>query len=328
MPNTYVLVYPPVVDPATNRAQLRQDQLIVAGAEFVLNPAVFVGVFVRIIGDTMTGQLVLRAGAAGAGTAPLLLQSGALNTVPVAGALEFLTDKAYLVVTTGAARKELALVDPAAGLTLGRVPFGTTNGRLLDDAELFWDNATKRLLIGPTSPATTMLDVTSAATAVVRLRGDSQTTAAGQEYGDIFSGGGEFGFFGYGTQDFRIATNGTRRLTVLTGGNIGFGTTAPLYLCHNVSPFAKTDTTQRQLWFMSSNEAAAGFPQGLLFSIVGAAAIGNRVIDISTTEYNVAWGGALVLQKNAGNVGIGIGTTVPVARLHLPAGTADRKSTR
>jgi hypothetical protein len=74
---------------------------------------------------------------------PFVTPSGALNTTPVVGAHEFLTDKFYGVITTGAARKEFTLND--AALTSGRVPFTTTNGRLLDDSAFLWNNSTKLL---------------------------------------------------------------------------------------------------------------------------------------------------------------------------------------
>jgi hypothetical protein len=81
--------------------------------------------------------------------APLRLNSGPLTTTPVAGNIEFLTDKFYGTITTGPARKEFTLND--AALTSGRIPFATTNGRLLDDAGLSWDNSTKVFQLGGTS---------------------------------------------------------------------------------------------------------------------------------------------------------------------------------
>ena len=83
------------------------------------------------IGLTLaTAKLHLPAGTATASTAPLKFTSGTLNTAAEAGAIEFLTDKWYATITTGAARKELALID--AALTSGKIPIATTNGRLTD----------------------------------------------------------------------------------------------------------------------------------------------------------------------------------------------------
>lgn len=61
---------------------------------------------------------------------PLRLNSGPLATTAVAGGVEFLTDKFYGTISTGAARKEFAINDNA--LTSGRVVTTTTNGRLTD----------------------------------------------------------------------------------------------------------------------------------------------------------------------------------------------------
>jgi hypothetical protein len=80
--------------------------------------------------STVTAALHLPAGTATASTAPLKFTSGTLLTTPEAGAVEFLTDKAYLTITTGAARKEVTLND--AALTSGTTPVATTNGRLTD----------------------------------------------------------------------------------------------------------------------------------------------------------------------------------------------------
>lgn len=82
--------------------------------------------------STPTARLMLPAGTTAASSAPMKMTSGPLLTTAEAGAHEFLTDKFYGTITTGAARKEFTLND--AALTSGRVPFITTNGRLTDNA--------------------------------------------------------------------------------------------------------------------------------------------------------------------------------------------------
>jgi hypothetical protein len=84
--------------------------------------------------------LTLAAGTAAAGTCPLVMTSGTLLTTAIAGGVEFLTDKYYGTITTGAARKEFTLNDIA--LTSGRVPFTTTNGRLTDAAAFTFAGST------------------------------------------------------------------------------------------------------------------------------------------------------------------------------------------
>lgn len=82
-------------------------------------------------GTTAPTALVhMAAGTTAASTAPMKFTSGSLLTAAEVGAVEFLTDKAYLTITTGTARKEIALND--AALTSGTTPVATTNGRLTD----------------------------------------------------------------------------------------------------------------------------------------------------------------------------------------------------
>lgn len=77
-----------------------------------------------------TAYLHLPAGSTAATTAPLKFTSGSLMTTAEAGGVEFLTDKYYGTITTGAARKEFTMND--AALTPGTTPVATTNGRLTD----------------------------------------------------------------------------------------------------------------------------------------------------------------------------------------------------
>lgn len=92
-----------------------------------------------------TAILHLRAGGTTANRAPLKFSSGSLNTSPEVGAVEFLTDKWYATITTGAARKEITLNDTA--LTATRLPFVTTNGRLTDSANVTYISGTG-LIVG------------------------------------------------------------------------------------------------------------------------------------------------------------------------------------
>lgn len=76
--------------------------------------------------------ITLAASTASAGTAPLKYTSGTLMTTAEVGAQEFLTDKYYGTITTGAARKEFTLNDVA--LVSGNLPVVTTNGRLTNSS--------------------------------------------------------------------------------------------------------------------------------------------------------------------------------------------------
>ena len=108
-------------------------------------------------GDTMTGPLGLAASVAGAvGTAALKIPSGPLLLAPEAGAIERLVDKLYFTISTGLSRKQVVLAD--SGLTSGRIPFATTDGRLLDNAKLLWDNTFNFFSVGTTYKFVTLGD--------------------------------------------------------------------------------------------------------------------------------------------------------------------------
>ena len=106
---------------------------------------------------TPSAYLDLAAGTTAANTAPLKFNSGPLQTTPEVGAVEFLTDKYYAVITTSGARKEITLND--AALTSGVIPVATTNGRLTDGATY-----TAATTYTPTLTNTTNVAASTAAT--------------------------------------------------------------------------------------------------------------------------------------------------------------------
>jgi len=60
-------------------------------------------------------KITIQPGTATAGTAPLKFSSGTLLTTPEAGAVEFNTDSLYFTITTGTARKKVAIYDDTSG---------------------------------------------------------------------------------------------------------------------------------------------------------------------------------------------------------------------
>lgn len=131
------------------------------------------------IGATPAAVLHLAAGTATASTAPLKFTSGTLLTTAEAGAVEFLTDKFYATITTGAARKELALNDTA--LTSTRIPFSTTNGRLTDSSNLTFvtDTLTCPKLIGSTYVQTPTIKPGADSTSAIQItQADGVTVVA------------------------------------------------------------------------------------------------------------------------------------------------------
>lgn len=130
---------------------------------------------IRIGAATPTARLHLPAGTTSASSAPLKLTSGSLMTTAEAGAVEFLTDKGYLTITTGAARKELTLND--AALTSGTFPVATTNGRLTDSA--FTSTNLTSGTYTPTRSAEANLDSNVTMTQAQYLRVGNTVTVSG-----------------------------------------------------------------------------------------------------------------------------------------------------
>lgn len=87
------------------------------------------------VGIGVTAPLGILNLKAGTTTLPsLLFTSATATTAPIAGAVEFTTDDLFFTITTGTARKRILFADPVGGLTSTRIPFATTNGRLIDAA--------------------------------------------------------------------------------------------------------------------------------------------------------------------------------------------------
>ena len=110
----------------------RNVKLYYDGTNYVLNS--------RVSGTAnfsfQGGTILPRTGTATAGTSPVKFTSGALLTAAEAGSVEFLTDKFYATITTGAARKTLAFLEspifttPATiGYTVATLPAGVQGMR-------------------------------------------------------------------------------------------------------------------------------------------------------------------------------------------------------
>lgn len=129
------------------------------------------------INITPTANLTLPAGVITSGYAPLKFTSGTNMTNPEAGAMEFTTDDLYFTITTGAARKGFILND-GSNLTITRVPFATTNGRLTDSANMTY--TTNRL-----SPTYITLAAGTATAGTAPLKFTNGTALATPEAGSI-----------------------------------------------------------------------------------------------------------------------------------------------
>jgi len=98
--------------------------------------------------------------------------------------------------------------------------------------------------------------------------------------------------------------------------NVGIGNSWPVTPLHVVYPFAKTDTTERKVFTLSSNEAGFVNAFRLYFKATGHAASSHlRVWSIQTGLSDVNNNGILALQSEGGSVSIG--TDAPGAKLDV-----------
>lgn len=213
---------------------------------------------------TPSAWLHLPAGSATAGFAPLKFTSGTLNTTAEAGAVEFLTDDWYATITTGTVRKKFVL-DNGTDLVSGRVPFATTNGRLVDDADLTFatDTLSSTKLLAATSVSTPSLISTGAVTV---------TPAAGSNFNVTLSTTGDFAV---NTDDLYVDTS---------TGNVGIGTSTPAQLL--TVEKSQNDVTRCQI---KNANAGSSARTSFLFSNDTADAAGFVGLNSST---NGAYGGA------------------------------------
>jgi len=84
--------------------------------------------------------------------------------------------------------------------------------------------------------------------------------------------------------------------------NVGIGTTSPFVVFDVRQPYAKTDTTRRDILYASNDSV----PAGLRISITGGASQAVRTSHLQTTEWGVGNDGIISLQPFGGKVGIGV----------------------
>ena len=115
-----------------------------SGGGIIANGSVGIGT------ATPTALLHLNGGTNIANTAPLKFTSGVNLDTPESGAVEF--DGTQLFFSPSTTRNILAQVSGSTALTVGSIPFATTDGYLTSSANLFWDNTNTRLGIGTATP--------------------------------------------------------------------------------------------------------------------------------------------------------------------------------
>ena len=168
-------------------------------------------------GGLATARLHIVGGTAVASTAPLKLTAGTNLTTPEAGAIEF--DGTNLFFTTGSTRQ--IAVAATSALTSSRIPYATTNGRLIDSANLTY-GATANTLHVEGGSTNTLFELTRAGEITYKYNINSSnalnitTSTSDTEY--YFLRGNKFG----------IGVSATARLHIV--GGTATANTAPIKL--------------------------------------------------------------------------------------------------
>jgi hypothetical protein len=142
--------------------------------------------------------------------------------------------------------------------------------------------------------------------------GNSTKALANGDTNEVVIG---YAMTGLGSNSVLIGTTSTTKNVFY--GAIGINTTEPVSKLDVQYSFAKTDTTERRVMILKSNEAYASNPFILNVTAIGAASNASRKILISTGDYGLTNGGNILLQPYGGKVGIGGVGNVPGAYLDV-----------
>lgn len=182
---------------------------------------------------TPTAKLHIAGGSATAGTAPLKFTSGSLLATPESGSVEFNGDKLYLTITSSSARKEIVLADN--GLTLGRIPFVTSSGRLADSTSLTYVGTALTMSFNQNARTAMVVSNTNAGSSAES--GFTATTNAGSTFFGVGSNANTkvAGAMMYtdAAMPLTFWTNNTRRITIRgTDGEVGIGVPTATAVLH------------------------------------------------------------------------------------------------
>lgn len=215
--------------------------------------------------------ITLAAGTASAGTAPLIFASGTSLTSAVAGAMEYTTDDLFFTISTGTARKRILLSEPVGGLTSGRVPFVTTNGRLTDANTLLSDGT--NLGIGGSPGSSYNLSVT----------GSTATLAGARVLSTIVPGASGDGYGFYASPSMTEQGSGTH--TIFASMRVA----AP-----NVNAGAATLTRTAAIYLSDNSNGSVTDNNYAIYSVLSGPARFNGNLELNTigNKIIIATGGS------------------------------------
>ena len=166
-------------------------------------------------GGLATARLHIVGGTAVASTAPIKLTAGTNLTTPEAGTIEFNGNSLFF--TTGSTRQ--IVVAATSALTSSRIPYATTNGRLIDSANLTY-GATANTLHVEGSSGNILFELTRAGEITYKYNVDSSNTL------NITTSTGDTSYYFLRGNKFGIGVSATARLHIV--GGTATANTAPI----------------------------------------------------------------------------------------------------
>jgi hypothetical protein len=211
--------------------------------------------------------------------------------------------------------------------TLGGLEFKVKEGAAdTPSTKMFIAHTTGNVGIGTTSPGA-LLDVQNAGNLIAQFKSTTGTAAAYTQWantsgmlyignessvgGAIFGGTSAYAAVvgTNGARSLQLATNNTVQMTILSGGNVGIGTTTPASALHVIGDIRATGNVIAG-GTMTANVGAGNVSAGTFGTTAGK---GNYTFEAAANTNNV-------LKVDATNERIGIGTASPGAKLDVVGG--------
>ena len=184
----------------------------------------------------------------------------------------------YLTLWTGGSPTTTDITERMRITSAGNVGIGTTTPN------------TRLQILGPTL---TVGDQTTYALGIGNSSGYDLTLGTSTSYAHIQS---------WTSKPLNINSQGNNVVFSNSATSVGIGTTSPFVVFDVRQPYAKTDTTRRDILYASNDSV----PAGLRISITGGASQAVRTSHLQTTEWGVGNDGIISLQPFGGKVGIGV----------------------